>query len=164
MLFLGSNLGNYNEEESAMVMQKFTSELQKGDYFLLGVDLIKDPNRILAAYNDKKGITREFNLNLLHRINIELNANFDPHNFFHFPVYNHSLQQAESYLVSTAFQKVAISGNTFYFSSWEPVLTEISRKFTPGQIERLACYSDFKILENFYDSNCDFCCSLWEKI
>lgn len=164
MLFLGSNLGNFNESETTAIMQKFTAELQKGDYFLLGVDLVKDPNRILAAYNDARGVTSEFNFNLLLRINMELQANFNLDNFIHFPVYNPVLQQAESYLVSKVSHKVNIAGNTVQFGAWEPVLTEISRKYTPGKIERLACYSGFTVLENFYDINRDFCCSLWEKL
>lgn len=164
MLFLGSNLGNFNESETSIVMQKFGSELQKGDYFLLGVDLVKDPGRILSAYNDARGVTSEFNFNLLLRINMELQANFSVDNFIHFPLYNPVLQQAESYLVSKHSHKVSIAGNTFQFGAWEPILTEISRKFTPGKIERLACYSGFTVLENFYDINRDFCCSLWEKI
>lgn len=164
MLFLGSNLGNFNDDETTAIMQKFTSELQKGDYFLLGVDLVKDPNRILAAYNDARGVTSEFNFNLLLRINMELQANFNVDNFIHFPLYNPVLQQAESYLVSKHSHKVNIWGNTFQFGAWEPILTEISRKFTPGKIERLACYSGFTVLENFYDINRDFCCSLWEKL
>ncbi len=164
MLFLGSNLGNFNESETTAIMQKFTAELQKGDYFLLGVDLVKDPNRILAAYNDARGVTSEFNFNLLLRINMELQANFNVGNFIHFPLYNPVLQQAESYLISKTSHKVIIAGNTIHFGAWEPILTEISRKYTPGKIERLACYSGFTVLENFYDINRDFCCSLWEKL
>ena len=164
MLFLGSNLGNFNDEESIVVMQKFTSEMKPGDYFLLGVDLVKDPVRILAAYNDARGVTAEFNYNLLLRINMELSANFNIQNFQHYPVYNPILQQAESYLISKTDHEVTVSGTSYHFAAWEPMLTEISRKFTPFKIDQLACFSGFTILENFYDINKDFCCSLWEKI
>lgn len=164
MLFLGSNLGNFTEDESFRIMQKFTSEMRSGDYFLLGVDLVKNPGRILAAYNDSKGVTAEFNFNLLSRINLELQANFNLDNFMHFPVYNPVLQQAESYLVSIRNHQVSIDNHTFHFSAWEPMLTEISRKFTEFKIENLANYSGFKILRHFFDNNHDFACSLWEKI
>lgn len=164
MLFLGSNIGNFSEEESIAVMQKFTYELLEGDYFLLGVDLIKDPSRILAAYNDSKGVTSEFNFNLLLRINMELGANFKIENFVHYPVYNPLLHQAESYLISKTEQDVRVADKTFHFGSWEPISTEISRKFNAFKIQQLASYSGFKILDNFYDINKDFCCSLWEKV
>ncbi len=164
MLFLGSNLGNFNNTETSAIMDRFSSELKQGDYFLLGVDLVKDPHRILAAYNDARGVTSEFNFNLLLRINMELQANFNLDNFIHFPLYNPVFQQAESYLVSKVAHKVVISGTTIHFEAWEALLTEISRKFTPGKIERLACQSGFTVLENFYDINRDFCCSLWEKL
>jgi dimethylhistidine N-methyltransferase len=164
MLFLGSNLGNFTEEESIELMQKFTSEMKTGDYFLLGVDLVKDPSRILAAYNDAKGVTAEFNFNLLLRINLELSANFNVRNFIHYPVYNPLLQQAESYLISKIGHNVTVGNTSIHFRAWEPILTEISRKFTPGKIEKLACFSGFSIIENFYDIHNDFCCSLWKKI
>ncbi len=164
MLFLGSNLGNFNKEESITVIQKFTSELQTSDYFLLGVDLVKDPSRILAAYNDAKGITAQFNMNLLQRINKELNADINLENFLHYPVYNPLLQQAESYLISKTEQDISIAGNYFHFDAWEPIMTEISRKYTPYKIKELACFSGFTVLDNFFDVNNDFCCSLWKKI
>jgi dimethylhistidine N-methyltransferase len=164
MLFLGSNLGNFTDEESFIIMRKFTSEMRSGDYFLLGVDLVKEPSRILAAYNDSKGVTAEFNFNLLTRINLELQANFNLDNFQHFPVYNPVLQQAESYLVSKLSHDVTVNSHTFHFSAWEPMLTEISRKFNVFKIENLANYSGFKILHHFFDDNNDFACSLWEKI
>lgn len=164
MMFLGSNLGNFDEDETAAIMQKFSAQLRKGDYFLLGVDLVKDPNRILAAYNDKRGVTAEFNFNLLMRINLELGANFNTNYFIHFPVYNPVMQQAESYLLSKTAHRISIGSNTFHFKAWEPILTEVSRKYTPGKIEYMANYSGFRVIENFYDINKDFCCTLWEKM
>jgi L-histidine Nalpha-methyltransferase len=163
MLFLGSNLGNFNEGESLMLLQKFSEVLETGDYFLLGVDLVKDPNRILAAYNDANGVTAEFNYNLLHRINAELDGNFLIKNFQHYPVYNPLFQQAESYLVSKVAHDVYIDGNKIHFDAWETILTEISRKYTPAKIEELAYRSGFTIVENYYDMQKDFCCSLWKN-
>jgi len=94
MLFLGSNLGNYDTEATVDILQKFSDILKPGDFFLLGVDLVKAPSRILAAYNDANGYTARFNLNLLSRINHELDADFNMNDFIHFPLYNPVLQQA----------------------------------------------------------------------
>lgn len=164
MLFLGSNLGNFTFEESSEILLKFSEVMNTGDYFMLGVDMIKDPNRILAAYNDANGVTADFNFNLLLRINKELEADFNKDHFIHFPVYNPVEQQAESYLISKIKQTVHIGHHKISFKAWEPILTEISRKYSLTKIEKLASISGFKILENFFDLNCDFCCSVWEKI
>ncbi|MCB1178081.1 MAG: L-histidine N(alpha)-methyltransferase [Leptospiraceae bacterium] len=165
MIFLGSNLGNYNEYESIEIIEKFTECLNPGDYFLLGVDLVKNPNLIYSAYNDKNGYTSEFNLNLLDRINSELNANFDIEKFFHYPIYNPLKQQAESYLVSKEDQYINIINcdKTFHISKWEPIHTEISKKFTPDDIDHLAKNSKMKIVNNYFDSKDYFVCSLWKK-
>lgn len=163
LLFLGSNLGNFNEDEAMLLLRKFNEVLEYGDYLLLGVDLVKDPNRILAAYNDAGGVTAEFNYNLLHRINTELGANIRVESFMHFPVYNPVKQQAESYLVSKVNQIVTIGGRRIYFDAWEPVLTEISRKYTSVGIENMADEAGFRVIENYSDINKDFCCSLWIK-
>jgi L-histidine Nalpha-methyltransferase len=165
MLFLGSNIGNYPPAEGLNILQKFSDNLHEGDYFLLGIDLVKDPARILAAYNDANGVTAQFNYNLLNRINNELGADFLVKNFFHYPVFNPLLQQAESYLISLKKQivKIPSTQQRFYFEKWEPVLTEISRKYTFDAIDELAENSGFEIINNFFDTNQDFCCSLWRK-
>jgi len=165
MLFLGSNLGNYSPAETQDIIQKFATNLNRGDYFLLGVDLAKDPNRILAAYSDANGYTAQFNYNLLTRINNELDANFKIENFIHYPVYNPVQQQAESYLLSKISQTVSIKKGEyqFHFKPWEAIHTEISRKFTIEDIQNLALLSGFSMVSNFFDFNNDFCCSLWKK-
>lgn len=166
MLFLGSNLGNYNTIEAKEILHKFSSILNQGDYFLLGVDLAKDPNRILAAYNDASGYTAQFNYNLLTRINNELDADFKIENFLHYPVYNPVEQQAESYLLSKISQTVTINNGEyqFQFNPWEAIHTEISRKFTVENIHNLAIETGFNHVANFFDFNKDFCCSLWKKV
>lgn len=165
MLFLGSSLGNYDSEASINILRIFSTLLKPGDFFLLGVDLVKEPSRILAAYNDASGYTAQFNYNLLTRINRELDANFDTDNFLHFPVYNPILQQAESYLLSKQVQLVTIkSANVdIHFGAWEPIHTEISRKYTLDKIESLSTNSGFQIISNYTDMHNDFCCSLWQK-
>lgn len=81
ILFLGSNIGNFELEESPVLLRKVRTHLAKGDTLLMGVDLQKDPDTILAAYNDASGVTAAFNLNLLQRINRELGGNFDVNQF-----------------------------------------------------------------------------------
>ena len=146
-------------------IQKFATILNQGDYFLLGVDLAKDPNRILAAYNDANGYTAQFNYNLLTRINNELDADFNIDNFMHYPVYNPVEQQAESYLLSKISQTATINKGEFQFQfkPWEAIRTEISRKFTIENIQNMALINGFSIVSNFFDFNHDFCCSLWKK-
>ncbi len=165
MLFLGSNLGNYEHSDAISILKTFGGVLNKGDFFLLGVDMVKEPEIILAAYNDKNGYTAQFNYNLLQRINTELDADINIDDFLHFPLYNPVQQQAESYLVSKKEQNVLIgaSGDTIHFNQWEPIHTEISRKYTPEKIQEMAEKSGFKVVAPYYDMNSFYCCSLWEK-
>jgi len=166
LLFLGSNLGNYTPEESIEYIRLFTDCLKKDDLFLLGVDLVKDPNIIYSAYNDSRGTTSEFNLNLLKRLNSLLQTNFNVEDFFHYPVYNPVLQQAESYLVCKEDRVIysEILKENFYFQKFEPILTEISRKFRITEIESLAKTMNMEILEVLTDREHKYCCSLWRMI
>lgn len=166
MLFLGSNLGNFADGEEVEIIKKLSQVLQSNDFFLLGVDMVKNPDRIYKAYNDSNKVTAEFNFNLLMRINRELDADFEVNNFMHYPVYNPVLHQAESYLISKIEHNVNIgaANKQFTFKAWESLNTEISRKFTLDIIQQLAEKSGFFIVDNYLDSNRDFCCSLWKKI
>lgn len=166
MLFLGSNIGNYNPDEAVGILKTFAGVLRKGDYFLLGVDLVKEPQIILEAYNDANGYTARFNYNLLTRINNELGGNFDVSEFLHYPLYNPIQQQAESYLVSKKDQTVTLSGSEakFHFKQWEAIHTEISRKYSPEGIKTMASASGFEVVNDFFDSNHFYCCSLFRKI
>jgi L-histidine Nalpha-methyltransferase len=165
LLFLGSNLGNYTPEESIEYLSLFTDCLKENDLFLLGVDLVKDPNLILSAYNDARGVTSEFNLNLLKRLNSLLKTDFNIQDFFHFPIYNPVLQQAESYLVCKENRVIysEILKENFHFQKYEPILTEISRKFRIKDIEFLARITKMEILEVFTDREEKYCCSLWRS-
>jgi L-histidine N-alpha-methyltransferase len=108
VLFLGSNLGNMSPAEARIFCRKLRCHLRPGDLALIGLDLKKCPDVILAAYNDKGGITKRFNLNLLERINRELNADFDIGQFEHFPVYDRSSGACKSYLISLVDQQVTL--------------------------------------------------------
>lgn len=165
VLFLGSNIGNFSNSEAIGFYNHLSSSLKTGDLVLTGFDMVKDPKLILNAYNDKEGITRDFNLNLLHRLNRELDANFVPDNFIHYPVYDPVEKSAKSYLVSTLKQTVNIGAleKTFHFDRWEGIHTEMSRKFTTRDIQKLSESSGYRIVKNFWDSKGYFVNSLWEK-
>jgi len=162
VLFMGGNIGNMNYAESIAFLKEVKSCLNKGDCLLIGFDLKKDPQIILNAYNDRQGITREFNLNLLRRINKELNADFVIENFKHFPVYNPESGECKSYLVSTKKQRVFIGDTEFVdFDVNETIDMEISAKYSTNQTNEIARLSGFKPVEYFYDSKHWFVDVLW---
>ena len=140
--------------------------LQKGDQILTGFDLRKDPKVILEAYNDPSGITREFNLNLLRRMNRELDADFDTDAFYHYPVYDPLDGAARSYLISRRQQEVNIKAVPMIvkFDEAEPVFMEISQKYSLDDINGFAEKSGFRQIRNFFDSRNYFTNSLWEKL
>lgn len=164
ILFLGSNIGNFRGDHSIPFLRRLSSDMDSRDKLLIGFDLKKDPEVILRAYNDGQGITREFNLNLLTRINEELDADFDLSRFKHYPTYNPQTGEAISYLVSLKAHQVRIKAlnQTFYFDKWEPVFMEVSQKYSLQDIKRLAWNSGFKVRKNFFDSRNYFADSLWE--
>jgi len=165
VLFLGSNIGNLNEKESVLFYSKLNDVLNPGDAVLTGFDRVKNPETILAAYNDKAGVTREFNLNLLKRINRELGADFDLNYWSHLPQYSTEKKSALSYLVSEIDQEVsvALAGKSFQFKRGERIHTEMSRKFTLHDIETLASESGFTVSANFHSEGDAFTNSLWTK-
>ncbi|AHM62291.1 putative methyltransferase [Flammeovirgaceae bacterium 311] len=166
VLFLGSNIGNFAEKEALDFLGQLADGLNPHDLILIGFDLKKDPDQILAAYNDEAGITRAFNLNLLRRINEELGGNFNLQQWKHYPLYEPGSGEARSYLMSCVEQEVHISSleKTFSFKAWEPVHVEISRKYDLDTISRYAKSSGFRVKENFLDCRHYFADSLWEKI
>ena len=153
VLFLGSNIGNFTPDEAVDFYQQLHDRLQPGDLVLTGFDLQKHPAIIHAAYNDRQGLTKAFNLNLLRRINQELNADFDLAAFDHYEVYNPETGEARSYLVSQKAQIVQIDvlNMAVPFAAGEIIHTEISWKFTSAQIEDLAKNTDFSVAGWFTD-------------
>lgn len=158
ILFLGSNIGNMTDDLAADFIYKLGSNLQKGDKLLLGVDLIKSTDIVLPAYNDSKGITAQFNLNLLSRINDELGGNFNINQFSHQPEYDETEGIAKSYIVSTIQQHVEIKGidKSFEFSAGEKIHTEISRKYNDQLIHDIIANTDFKLDIKIMDSKAYF--------
>ena len=164
ILFLGSNIGNFQVDQVRDFLAKLKENCLPGDQFLLGVDLKKDPDRILAAYDDPHGITAEFNLNLLHRANRELGANFKVDKFKHYASYNPENGEARSYIIAKEEMDVEVKAlsKCFHFKANEYIHTEISKKYDLQELEDLAAEFSFEIKEHFTDSNKDFVNSLWE--
>lgn len=166
LMFLGSNIGNFSREQSVAFFRHLREVLNDDDLLFVGFDLQKDPRVILAAYDDAQGVTAEFNLNLLRRINRELGANFNLKNFSHYAVYRPTECAARSFLISREEQSVFIEAlnRTFHFKQWEPIFMEISQKYSPEMIEDLAKTSGFEIKRNFFDANKYFVDSLWKTV
>jgi L-histidine N-alpha-methyltransferase len=165
LLFLGSTIGNFTEQEAIDFMSELGRHMNSGDLLVTGFDLQKHPRIIAEAYNDKSGVTRAFNLNLLNRINRELEGKFDISQFEHYPVYDPMNGEAKSFIISTCHQSVEIGkAGTFEFKSGEAIYTEISKKYTLEGIETLAVKSGFRIIKNFQDNNCYFTDSVWQLL
>ncbi|MBC5773193.1 L-histidine N(alpha)-methyltransferase [Pontibacter sp. KCTC 32443] len=155
LLFLGSNIGNFNPDERMAFLKKVRSHMQPGDMLLIGMDLCKEPETILRAYDDAAGVTADFNLNLLHRINRELGGNFDVGQFKHFALYDPQEGVMKSFLISQQDQEVSIkaTGQSFYFHAWEAIHTESSYKFTLKQAETMGQELGFELQHIFQDKN-----------
>ncbi len=154
ILFLGSNIGNLDRERAIALLKGVAEHMGTRDRFLVGFDRKKDPAIILNAYNDAEGHTRDFNLNLLHRINRELGADFRVDRFIHAPVYCPSTGRALSYLVSSCDQTVHIPGakEIIRFREWEAIHTETSQKYDDRMINDLARNAGLVVAEIFTDS------------
>jgi L-histidine N-alpha-methyltransferase len=163
VLVLGSNIGNMPIAESEQFCHELRKHLSPGDMALIGFDLKKNPKTILAAYNDEAGITRKFNLNLLHRINNELGANFNTDQFDHYPTYDPETGSCKSYLVSLTDQTVQFksSGKVIHFKKDECIHMEISQKFTLKQITDIAGHTGFKPVEYLFDHKTWFTDAIW---
>ena len=155
ILFLGSNIGNLLHEQAIDFLTKVNDVMSGEDMLFMGIDQKKHPQIILDAYNDKAGITEAFNKNILHRINKELNADFNVDEFLHWEVYDPESGSAKSYLVSKKEQTVHIKSLdiTVSFDAWESIHTEISQKYTDAVVEWLAEESGLKVVTNFADEN-----------
>jgi dimethylhistidine N-methyltransferase len=162
ILFLGSNIGNFNKQTSLVFFKSLADVMNPKDQVFVGFDLKKETSVIMDAYNDPHGHTASFNLNLLNRINNELNADFVIENFMHHETYDPNTGTAKSYLISKCDQKVSIAEieKTIKFVKYERIFTEISQKYDMEMIEELADATGFEIVRNFYDERQYFVNSL----
>ena len=165
-LYLGSNIGNYENQNLKDLLDLFYGLMKKGDKILIGFDLQKNPYKILDAYNDKAGLTKKFNLNLLHRLNRELGGNIDVGKFDFYPFYNPYLGELRSCLISLEKQEIYFDllEKSFVLEKNELIFTELSKKYSIEGIESLAHSHNFKIIDHFTDSKGFFIDSLWQKV
>ncbi|MEP7253022.1 MAG: L-histidine N(alpha)-methyltransferase [Ginsengibacter sp.] len=164
VLFLGSNIGNIAMKYVGDFCKELRSQLSPGDMVLIGIDLKKNPKQILGAYNDSAGYTKEFNLNLLRRINKELGADFKIDAFDHYATYDPSDGACKSYLVSLRAQKVNIADQTILFGKDETVFMEISQKYTVEQTDELAVHAGFIPVAHFFDKRKWFVDVIWKCV
>lgn len=163
LLFLGSTIGNFEPDEQVNFLRQVRSHLQPGDTLLLGTDLVKPEEQLLAAYDDPLGVTAAFNLNLLARINRELGADFDIRQFSHEARWRRRQQRIEMHLRSRRDQVVEIPGARLRveFHRGETIWTESSHKFTLEGIAALAAATGFASEAQWVDEEWPFAESLW---
>ncbi|MDN3588789.1 L-histidine N(alpha)-methyltransferase [Pedobacter aquatilis] len=161
VLFMGANIGNMTVNEAQHFCISLKQLLAPQDILIIGFDLKKNPKKILNAYNDKAGITKSFNLNLLNRINRELDGDFNLDAFEHYASYNPETGECKSYIISLKNQSVSIGDSIFHFEKDEYILMEISQKYAKPEIEELATSSGFKVAQYFTDTNQYFVDSVW---
>jgi len=155
VIYIGSSIGNFEPDEAIQLLRRVRSRLQPGDGLLLGVDLVKDRNTVLAAYDDRQGVTAGFNLNLLERLNRELDADFDLDRFSHRRYWNASASRIEMHLESLAAQTVRLGALDLEvgFKQGETIHTENSYKFPPGGAEALLSAAFFAPVSTWTDPN-----------
>ncbi|MCM4157960.1 L-histidine N(alpha)-methyltransferase [Gramella sp. AN32] len=165
ILFLGASIGNFSRTEAEDFFKQISRQMNAEDLLCIGFDLKKDTQIILDAYNDARGITKKFNLNLLTKINREFNADFKTDTFEHVPSYDPHSGEARSALRSKFNQKIAIQklGVVIELKEGELIHTEISKKYALSEIKSLAENSGFQIVENLFDKHHYFTNSVWRK-
>ncbi|MEO2219953.1 MAG: L-histidine N(alpha)-methyltransferase [Nitrosopumilus sp.] len=165
IVFLGSSFGNFTPNDGKLFLQKIFSTMKSGDLFLIGLDLVKDKQILESAYDDSLGVTAKFNLNVLSRINDELDADFDLNNFSHYSFYNENAQRIEMNLKSLVSQSVIIakSNLSLYLDENELIHTEYSHKYNLSQIKKLLNDVGFEIKNTWLDDNEYFSLTLVSK-
>ena len=165
ILFLGSSFGNFTPDDGKLFLEKIFSTMKSGDLFLIGLDLVKDKNILESAYNDSQGVTAKFNLNVLSRINDELDADFDINNFSHYSIYNENDQRIEMNLKSLVSQSVIIgkSNLSLNLDKGELIHTEYSHKYHISQIKKLLNDVGFEFKNMWLDDEKHFSLTLVSK-
>ena len=153
VMFLGSSFGNFMPDEGKIFLKNISESMKSGDLFLIGLDLKKDAQILEDAYNDSNGVTGKFNLNILSRINTELDANFDLGKFEHDSIFNEHEGKIEMHLRSLTDQKITISktNDEIYISEGESIITENSYKFTELEIKSMISNSGLEVSQIWYD-------------
>jgi len=166
IIFLGSSIGNFHPKEALIFLRSIVRYVRKDDLLLIGIDLEKDKSILDGAYNDKNGITAKFNLNLLSRINKELDGEFKESNFKHKSFYNANKHRIEMHLISKVDQQVRIRaiGKTFHFKKGETIHTENSYKYSLDRLNKLVGICGLQVVKNFVDPNKQYTLVLLKKI
>lgn len=151
VFFPGSTIGNFTRVEALSLLEVMWVEAKPGGALLIGVDLRKDPARLEAAYNDSQGVTAQFNLNVLERLNRELDADFELDNFEHQAVYDEAEGRIEMRLISTCAQRVRVAGHDVEFGAGEFIITEYSHKYSLDEFRSLAERAGFTPVRSWVD-------------
>ena len=153
VLYLGSSIGNFNTSDATAMLRAVRRQLSDLDSLLLGTDMVKSPSVLVPAYDDRRGITAEFNKNLLRRINREFGANFDLDSFRHIALWNSSCSRMEMHLESSRPQRVTleVTGTTLEFRAGERIHTENSYKYTCEMIQKMISGSGLKLERSWFD-------------
>ena len=164
-VFLGSSIGNFESDKAAEFIVEVSSCMSKGDTLLIGVDRVKDHQVLHAAYNDEQGLTEAFNLNLLRVLNTNLGADFDKTKFRHEALYNPDKKRIEMYLVSQQEQMIHLKSlnEKIQLVENERILTELSHKYLPQDIDSLLTQAGLKILNHNESDDKYFSLILAEK-
>ena len=151
VFFPGSTIGNFDEDDAGLLMERFARWVGPGGGLLIGADLVKPEAEMVAAYSDARGVTAEFNLNLLDRLNEEAGGEegFDRSKWTHRATWNPERSRMESHLVSTADQRVRVGDEVFAFADGDSIRTEVSKKYTPESLERFA--RPFEMKSQWFD-------------
>ncbi|HEU4386449.1 MAG TPA: L-histidine N(alpha)-methyltransferase [Blastocatellia bacterium] len=166
VLFLGSNIGNFDPVEAREFLREIRGVIRRGDALLMGADLKKSPQVLVPAYDDVLGVTAAFNRNVLVRINRELGGQFDVSLFDHRAVYNEKAGRIEAYLVSRAMQTVRISDLDLEisFDEGETIHTESSHKFDLARLSELGLESGFSLEKSWFDRDRRFSFNLFGAV
>ncbi len=152
VFFPGSTIGNFTPAEAVDFLQQAAKLLQHNGGLLIGFDLVKDATVLEAAYDDSRGITAEFNKNLITRINKEFGVPISPEDFDHFAYFNSAGSRVEMHLVSHAAQSLQLDGNTIELVRGEHIITEYSYKYTPEAFREILLASGFEIQARWHDA------------
>jgi L-histidine N-alpha-methyltransferase len=153
IIFLGGTIGNFTPEYAQRFLTQLAAVMDEGEYFLMGVDLIKDPARLEAAYNDREGVTAALNRNILRVLNKVADADFDPDGFHHRAFYDTAQHRVEMHLVATREHEVRLAalGMLLLFNEGDSIRSEISVKYDRKLVADLFEFTDFELVDWFTD-------------
>lgn len=163
IFFSGSTIGNFDPNDALQFLKEAFQTIGAGGGLLIGVDTKKESGYFFEAYDDSKGVTANFNLNLLVRLNREAGANFDLDSFSHYAHYNEELGRVEMHLISLKDQMVKVNQTVFRFRQGESIHTENSYKYSIDEFIELCAHAKLKLIKNWQDRKKLFCVYYFER-